>query len=219
MPAKVDLHELVDLVITTLDAKDPYTFEHSYRVADVSEMIAGQLGLSGQSTEIVHVAAHLHDIGKVGVSDVVLNKAGRLTASERLEMQSHSTIGFNILMRIPSLEQLSRIILHHHERLDGLGYPQGVDGNHIPLESRIIAVADAFDAITSHRPYRNAQPYEFGIEEIRRHSGTQFCPDCVAAFEKIFSRIAARLEKAAKGHHAFVGHEELMHSRMNPLDL
>ena len=167
LPEIVKLHELIDIVITILDARDPYTQEHSFRVAEYSELISENMGSDTDTHQRVHIAAHLHDIGKVGVSDYILNKPGKLAKEEMKEMQSHSRIGYNILKRIPMFQEISRIVLHHHERFDGGGYPKGLSGEAIPFESRIIAVADAFDAMTSDRPYRKGMPPEEAASEIR----------------------------------------------------
>lgn len=215
--SEVNIHSVVDLVVTTLDAKDPTTFEHSYRVAELTEWLADAMNLPRSRREALHIAAHLHDIGKVGVSDPVLNKVGPLSEDEKLQLQSHSVIGFNILNRLPSLARLARFVRHHHERWDGLGYPDGLAGESIPLESRIIALADSLDAMTSNRPYRYRKTYEWALQEVQDHAGSQFCPKCV---EILLSRKAElkillyhSRQQAQERHNAYVGHEELMHSR------
>ncbi len=181
----VSLHELIDVITTTLDARDPYTFEHSFRVAKYSEAISVAMGLDSEIHERVHIAAHIHDFGKVGVSDKVLNKPGKLTKEEMEEMQLHSRIGYNILQRLPLFRKLSNIVLYHHERVDGQGYPEGLSGVTIPLESRIIAVADAFDAMTSDRSYRAGRSFEDAAREINEHSGEQFSPIVVEHFNRV----------------------------------
>jgi putative nucleotidyltransferase with HDIG domain len=185
LPETVSLHELIDVVITTLDARDPYTLEHSFRVAEYAERISEDMGLDEDTRQRIHIAAHLHDIGKIGVSDAVLKKTGNLTKTEMKEMQSHSRIGYNILSRIPMFQEISRIVLYHHERFDGHGYPEGLKGEAIPLESRIIAVADAYDAMTSDRPYRKGMPPGDAVREISRHKGKQHCPLAVRHFNRI----------------------------------
>lgn len=211
----VTLHELVDMVITTLDARDPYTCAHSFRVAKYAEVIANHMKLDGIHRENVHIAAHLHDIGKIGVSDRILNKPGRLSAEEIKEMQWHPTIGFTILKRLPLFENIARIVLHHHERFDGCGYPQGLKGKEIPLESRIISVADAFDAMTSFRPYRNGIPADAAIREINSHSGDQFDPVVVGHFNAVSDHIVdrTRMHPPTTGDLSNPEHEYLMHSR------
>ncbi|GBC63511.1 HD-GYP domain-containing protein [Desulfonema ishimotonii] len=215
LPGTVDLHELVDIVNTILDARDPYTLEHSLRVAEYAEKIAADMRLDPCARQRVHIAAHFHDIGKIGVPDAVLNKPGRLTEEDRRAIQTHPRFGYNILRRLPALAVISEIVLYHHERFDGLGYPDGLRGERIPLESRIIAVADAFDAMTSDRPYRCGMSAEAAAGEIRRHAGGQFCPLVV----RHFNRVVHRFDVSAQGvfpscHFAFAGHEDLMHSKM-----
>lgn len=213
---KLSIHELIDVVVNILDARDPYTFIHSWRVAELSVLISESMALSKERVEKLHIASHLHDIGKIGVPDRVLNKAGKLTHEEVLYIQAHSRIGYNIIKRLPILEEISQIVLYHHERFDGLGYPDGLEGENIPLESRIISVADAFDAISSDRPYRKLRNFDECFKEINLHAGTQFCPFVVSHFNTINHRIPETLDKFGKheiDHLAFVGHEELMHSR------
>lgn len=179
---QVSSHELIDIVVNILDVRDPYTFRHSWRVAEIAVLIAREMGLPPDRVETLHIAAHLHDIGKIGVPDCVLNKPGRLTDEERRLMQSHPRIGCQILDRLVIFKNISPMVLHHHERFDGHGYPEGLAGEEIPLGSRIIAVADSFDAITSDRPYRKALSQDEGFREIALHVGDQFCPTVVRHF-------------------------------------
>lgn len=219
IPETVAFHELIDFVITTLDARDPYTYEHSFRVAHYSECLAKKMGLEAPRYQMIHMAAHLHDIGKIGVSDRILRKPGRLEPSEIEEMQSHARIGYNILNRLSLFQQVSTIVLHHHERFDGLGYPHGLKGDGIPLESRIIGIADAFDTITSDRPYRKGMPVAVAVKEINAHSGTQFDPAIVSHFNAIVDQMTGdhHFNFVQTGRFAFAGHEDLMHSRALPL--
>ncbi len=213
---KVGIHELVDVVVNILDARDPYTFLHSWRVAELSVLIAEDMGLPEDETRKIHIAAHLHDIGKIGVPDRILNKPGRLDHAEILQIQAHPRIGSNILERLPVLKEISTLVLFHHERFDGLGYPDGLEGEEIPLAARIVAVVDAFDALSSDRPYRKAKGYDECFQEIELHVGSQFCPVVVEHFLNIRRLVPGALDKFGKkeiGHIAFVGHEELMHSR------
>lgn len=175
-------HQLVDTIITVLDARDPYTYEHSWRVAHLSELIAQKMNIDKKWIDLIHIAAHLHDIGKVGVPDYVLNKTGRLTKSEFELMKAHPRIGFNIVNRINSLSETSNYILYHHESWDGSGYPIGLKGKEIPLGARIIAIADSFDAMTTKRSYKDAMTCEEAFKEIRRCRGKQFCPEVVDIF-------------------------------------
>jgi putative nucleotidyltransferase with HDIG domain len=212
----VRLDDIINIVIMTLDARDPYTYSHSERVAALSVLIATEMGFSEEAIEKVHIAAHLHDIGKIGVPDIVLNKEGRLSTEELAQMQSHSSIGYNILGKIELFKEIEVVVLHHHERFDGLGYPDNIKGEDIPLESRIIAVADSFDAITSDRPYRRGSGYQVGIDELNRHANDQFCPEVLRSFNEVKARIPPLLdmiESTTIKHMAYVGHEELIHSR------
>ena len=219
MPYKdlsVTLDDMVNIIIITLDARDPYTYSHSERVAALSVLIAESMGFSEEEIEKTHIAAHLHDIGKIGVNDVVLNKEGKLSKEEMIQMQSHSVIGYNILNKIDIFKEIEIIVLHHHERYDGEGYPDNLRAEDIPIHSRIISVADSFDAITSDRPYRRGSSYQVGIDEIGRHVNDQFCPIVVKAFNEAKDKIAPLLdtiEKVNIQHMAFVGHEDLIHSR------
>lgn len=173
------------------------------------------MGLPREKRKRINEAANFHDIGKIGIPDKVLNKTGKLTRKEMLYMQAHPRIGYNILARLPLFEDIAHIVLCHHERWDGLGYPNGLKEKQIPLESRIIAVADAFDAITSDRPYRKGQSVEFGVNEILEHKEEQFGPAVVDHFMNVYHAIPETIESApgALSAHAFDGHNDLMHSR------
>ena len=218
IPEHVCLHEVIDVVLTTLDARDPYTYEHSCRVALFSELMARELQLPPAIQQRIRVAAQLHDIGKIAITDQVLNKAGRLDRDEMIEIQRHPRIGYNILVRLPTFHEIATIVLHHHERFDGEGYPQRLAGEAIPLESRIIAVADAFDAMTSNRPYRKALSVDESLTEIRRHAGEQFDPLIAASLTRLRDLVLEHLSSGPTPingrHHAYVGHEDLMHSRI-----
>ena len=165
-----------------LDAKDEYTNGHSHRVAEYSVMIAEKMQFTPKDIETIKTAALLHDIGKIGIKDNVLNKPGKLDFKELYEVQQHPEIGANILKDVAALEKVSSIIRYHHERYDGLGYPDSVSGADLPIESAIIAVADAYDAMTSDRSYRKAMSHEAAIEIIKSGSGSQFHPNVVKVF-------------------------------------
>lgn len=213
---QVNTHEVIDIIVNILDARDPNTSVHSWRVAEVSGMIAEAMQLPEKEKGILHTAAHLHDIGKIGISDKILNKPGSLTAEENEQIQAHPRIGCNILGRLPMFREISMIVLYHHERFDGLGYPEGLTGENIPLASRIISTADTIDAITADRPYRKAKSAEECFLEMELHTGSQFCPTVISYATMIKDDIEGVLnELKIKGikHYAFVGHEELMHSR------
>ncbi|MFZ2223383.1 MAG: HD domain-containing phosphohydrolase [Candidatus Deferrimicrobium sp.] len=179
----------IDSLIRTLEAKDFYTRGHSQRVTLISMAIAEELGMAGQELEDLHRASVLHDLGKIGVREAVLNKPGRLSDTEFAEIIRHPETAVRILEPIPFFLPLLPTILHHHERFDGRGYPSRLSGRSIPLASRIMAIADTFDAMTSTRAYRNALPVADAIAEIRRCSGTQFDPDIVPAFLACQSKI------------------------------
>lgn len=187
-----DLNRLFLSTITAfakaIEAKDPYTRGHSERVRDISVAIARELGLEKQNLKDLEITALLHDIGKIGISETVLRKPGKLDDNEFAEIKKHPGIGAEILGSIRQLETAIPGIKHHQERFDGKGYPDGLKGDKIPLFGRIIAVADTFDAMTSDRPYRNRLSDETAIAELEKYSGIQFAPDCVKAFIKAYSK-------------------------------
>jgi len=181
-------HEVIDCLITALEAKDPYTSGHSSKVADMSHELGKAMGLRGVVLEDVHLAAHLHDIGKLSIPESILNKQGKLLPHERAQIEAHSEIGFNILSQSKGLKNIAKIVLCHHERWDGKGYPLGLKGEKIPLGARIIAVADSIDAMTSDRPYRQAMTWEQCREEVLRNKGLQFDSLVVEAAEKLWGK-------------------------------
>jgi len=172
----------VRALVAAIDAKDPYTRGHSENVMKYSVSIANELGLEAEEKEKVKLAGLLHDIGKIGTHTEILRKVGKLTEEDRRQIQKHPEVGANIIFAVKHLAPLYPIILHHHERFDGNGYPVGLRGEAIPLGARIIAVADAFDAMISARPYRPAKSKERVIAEMRSESGFQFDPHILDAF-------------------------------------
>jgi HD-GYP domain-containing protein (c-di-GMP phosphodiesterase class II) len=172
----------------TIDLRDPYTAGHSRRVAAYSRLLALDLGFSDNDARQIEHAALLHDIGKVGVPDAVLFKNGPLDDEERLLIRGHPVIGASLLSDIPSMCDIYPCILHHHERWDGRGYPDGLAAEDIPFGARIIAVADSFDAMTTDRPYRAGLGADAAIAELLRGEGTQFDARCVAAFVQLVLR-------------------------------
>lgn len=172
-------------LISSIQARDHYTEEHSQRVTETSLKIAAQLNCSKKDMESLRIASVLHDVGKIAVPDSVLLKPGSLTLEEFLIIKNHPTIGENILRPVILLESERKIIQCHHERWDGKGYPLGLTGTEIPYLARIMAVADSFDAMTSNRPYRPAMPLEKAIEELVKNKNTQFDEEIVDAFVKI----------------------------------
>jgi putative nucleotidyltransferase with HDIG domain len=178
----------LEALSATVDARDTYTAGHSRRVALSARVIAEELGLSGDELELVDQAALLHDIGKIGVPDAVLLKEGPLTAAEWVVMRSHPEEGARIIERLGYLDAVVPGIRHHHERMDGRGYPDGLLGDEIPLAARIIHVADALDAMTTKRLYREERSFEEALDEIRRGRGSDFCAQCVDAFERAVAK-------------------------------
>ena len=172
-------HDLIAAIITALEERDSYTQCHSMRVADMSQLICKLLNLSNDETELIHIAAHLHDIGKIGIEDSILRKKERLTDDEWQIIKSHSQKGYNILYKIKTFAEIAKIVLHHHERFDGTGYPEGIENYEIPLGSRIIAIADSIDAMMSSRVYRAGMSSEKCKEEIAKNSGKMYDPDIV----------------------------------------
>jgi len=173
---EINYHEIIDCITCALDARDSYTAGHSQRVSDMALKVCQLIGFKERDIEKIHIAAHLHDIGKIGVPDAVLNKAGRLTDEEFESIKKHPVIGAEILGKSHMLSELSDIVLMHHERYDGLGYPLGKAGTDIPVGARIIAICDSIDAITSNRCYRKAHDFEYCYNEIKKNLGKMYDP-------------------------------------------
>lgn len=192
--------ETIRALTGAVEAKDPYTKGHSDVVTNYAVLIAREMGFSEEELRNVEIAGRLHDIGKIGIPEAILNKPGKLTDEERKVIEEHPKIGAHILKNAPSLKEIMPVMLYHHERYDGRGYPTGLAGETIPLEARIMAVADSFNAMTSDRPYRKALPLEVAIDELKRCSGGQFDPEVVGVFLKILAREkeAFRKEKEKK---------------------
>lgn len=176
--------ETISALTNAIDAKDKYTFGHANRVADYAVEIARNMKFGEGSIDKIKTAAILHDIGKIGIHDYILNKPGKLEVSEYAEIQKHPMIGYNILNQVNNLTEVAIIIKYHHERYEGGGYPEGIGGDNIPIESYILAVADSFDAMTSDRPYRKAMMPQEAIDIVISESGRQFHPLVVEAFKK-----------------------------------
>ena len=180
-----------------VETKDLYTRGHSERVARGSAMIAQEVGMRGSRVEAIRYAGMLHDVGKLGVPTTVLRKNGPLTEEEFAAIQLHPMRGIEIVREIGFLDEALAGIMHHHERIDGLGYPMGLAGDEIPEFARVIAVADAFDAMTSNRSYRGARSIEDAVADLRKWSGTQFDPVLVEAFVAALSRAGWHQPQAA----------------------
>lgn len=177
----------INALVSTIDARDSYTAEHAIRVMNYSKLIGEEMGLSANKIAQLMMAAQLHDIGKIGMPDAVLLKQGRLSNDEYDLIKTHPDVGIAILKHYPNFESILPAIRHHHERYDGEGYPCGLSAKEIPLESRIIAVADAYDAMTTNRPYRTSLTALAARQELSNNSGTQFDPDITDIFLNILS--------------------------------
>lgn len=198
-----DLLRVVQALTNAVEAKDVYTEGHLKRVSDFAVMVAEAMGVSGQRLEMIFFGSMLHDIGKIGVPEAVLAKEGPLTLEETRVMQRHAEIGARILQDLDVLRDAAPIVLHHQERWDGRrdgkhpGYPAGLRGEAIPLGARIIAVVDAFDAMTTDRPYRRALAVEEAVEELRREAGAQFDPTVVEVFTELLAEHPWKAEQVA----------------------
>lgn len=186
---------------SALDFRDNETGGHSDRVVGYMELLLEQMNIHGSDLATLRRGALLHDVGKIGVPDNVLRKPTALSESEWAVMKRHPEFGAQIISGIPFLEEVARIVRHHHERWDGMGYPDGLKGEHIPLGARIFAVGDSFDAMTSDRPYRRALLIDAAREEIRRCAGSQFDPNVVTAFLSIPVAKLARIADDAPHTH------------------
>lgn len=198
-------------LVAALDARDRYTAGHSAAVAVYSRDIAAAMGLSREKQRVAHLAGLLHDIGKVGLPAGILESSAPLTYLQRKQMESHATSGERILSNVLEYADIARIVRHHHERVDGFGYPDGLRDSEIPLISRIIGVADAYSAMTSGRPYRPAISCAIACERIAEAAGTQFDREVVAAFEEI---LASASEPYSAGAHADFAVEAQRHPRL-----
>ena len=184
--------EQVYALAITVDGRDPHTPGHSKRVATASEMVGKAIGVSQKELADLHVASLLHDIGKVSIADSILTKPGELTGDEWELLRSHSAEGARIVGHVTGLAVLAPMILHHHERYDGTGYPDGLKGQDIPLGARIIGVADAYDTMTTPRPYRYVMSQDEALGELRRCSGAQFDPEFIEAFCRAIGEAASQ---------------------------
>jgi putative two-component system response regulator len=176
------LFEALKALASAVDAKDPYTARHSMRVTRLSLILADALGLTSDEKYVLELSAWMHDVGKIGVPDHILTKSSRLTAEEFEIMKTHAVKGSEIVGHIEDLTRVADVIRHHHERLDGRGYPDGLRGEAIPLLSRIILIADSFEAMTSDRSYREGPGRDRALAELRRNTRTQFDLDLVEVF-------------------------------------
>jgi HD-GYP domain-containing protein (c-di-GMP phosphodiesterase class II) len=180
-----------------IESRDPYTRGHSARVTALAEAIARRLGWSEEQLRCLHLGGPLHDVGKLSVPGRILCKPGPLTSEELAEIRTHPETGARLIEPIEPARGALPYVLHHHERWDGSGYPHGLAGPAIPIEARVLAVADAFDAMTSNRPYRRALDDEEALAEIARCAGTQFDPEVARAFLELWADGPLRLPEAA----------------------
>lgn len=183
-------YNTVETLVRTIQAKDPYTSGHSTRVSRYSLLIAEKLGMSTREKHQTYLASMLHDIGKIGIPDELLNRPGKLSEEEMEQVRGHVEVGASMLEMLGEMHPIVPLIRHHHEAYDGSGYPDGLRGEEIPLISRIVAVADIYDAMTSDRPYRTRRTHQESIDEIRRVTGTKLDPRVVGAFIQVLSEIA-----------------------------
>jgi HD domain-containing protein/PilZ domain-containing protein len=177
--------ETLEVLGRALDLRDTETAGHSYRVQRYSVEIAGKMGCPRSQVNDIGRGARVHDIGKIGIPDSILLKPGKLNRDERDLMRTHCWLGYNLLRPVQALRPASEIVLAHHEKYDGRGYPYGLEGSRIPLGARVFSVADTLDAITTDRPYRRALPLAYAYQEIQRESGRQFDPQVVEVFRSI----------------------------------
>ena len=186
-PPRTDrLHQTLQSLVKTVNDHDTYTGGHSCRVATMSGDLARILGFRKDEVAFVQQAGLVHDIGKIGIPDKVLNKTTPLSPQERYLVRLHPILGASILSRMPGMDRLVPIVLHHHECWDGSGYPSGVSGVRVPMEARIILVVDAFDAMTSNRPYGRVLGTEEALAELRAHAASQFDPMLVDAMHEAY---------------------------------
>ncbi|MBE3591825.1 MAG: HD-GYP domain-containing protein [Thermoanaerobacter sp.] len=188
MDSKQSYYDTINVLVKALDAKDKYTAGHSKNVEKISALLCREFGFSESHTEMVRIASLLHDIGKIGVKEEVLNKPGKLTDEELSIIREHPQKSYEILRDVPALKEASLWVKYHHEWYDGSGYPDGIKGDEIPLEAQILSLADVFDALVSDRPYRKAFSQEEAYRIIVANEGTQFSPKIINAFKKAFEK-------------------------------
>jgi len=186
------LQAMADLI----ENRDPYTHDHTESVSSWAGRLAERMGLDAKEVWMVSVAGRLHDLGKVAVSDSILLKPGKLTVDEMRQMHQHCRVGYDVLVRFSNLQGVARLIRAHHERYDGAGYPDGLSGSNIPLGAAIIAIADAFDAMTTDRPYRKGMPAQAALDILRQGLGRQWHPIADATFMEMVLEDEAKKKPA-----------------------
>jgi putative two-component system response regulator len=192
----VPLESVLKTLEQTVEAKDDITGGHQQRLGAYASLVGERLGLSGRALDALRTGARLHDVGKIGVDDAILRKPGALTADEYIQVQQHTIIGEQILAPLCLSTPITAIVRYHHERWDGRGYPDGLMGKDIPLGARIVAVADAFDAMTAERPYSQPMTVEAAIERLRAGAGAQWDPEVVRAMLEVLAQILPCRERA-----------------------
>lgn len=188
----------ITVMAQAVEMRDPYTGGHTLRVTAYSQLLSQHLQLSADDQRLIRIGTPLHDIGKIGIDDAILRKPGRLTPEEFAIMKTHTVKGAAILATVPDLEPVIPIARSHHEQWSGQGYPDGLAGEKIPRLARIVAVADAYDAMTSDRPYRKGMPAQVAFDEVKNQAGKQFDPDCAKGFLAIQERIVEEMQLNAK---------------------
>jgi putative nucleotidyltransferase with HDIG domain len=195
---KQERMDIISSFVHAVERRDFYTYGHSQHVAEYAKVLGEAIGLPEDELDKLYNGGLLHDIGKILIPDRVLLKPGKLTQEEYEIIKEHPIQGVNMIQHIASLQEYLPIVRHHHERLDGKGYPDGLKGENIPLLARIVCIADAFDAMTSKRVYRSNMPFQTALEELVRCSGTQFDPDLVAVFVKIIPEKYPDFKRSAR---------------------
>jgi putative nucleotidyltransferase with HDIG domain len=193
------LRQLINTMASVIDAREPWVLGHSQRVAQYAVALGTELGLTAGELAVVQTGGLLHDLGKIGVPEAILNKPDRLTDAEYQAMKEHAAIGERILADITSLRDVTRIVGEHHERYDGTGYPRGTGGEAISLGGRIVALADALDAILSDRPYSQAKSLEWALDEMDRCAGAHFDPRVVVALHRVVATRGSEFFQASIG--------------------
>lgn len=202
--------ESLQAMSSALDSRDNETQGHSLRVTAYSWLLARQMGIKGEELEMLYRGALLHDVGKIGIPDAILRKEGPLDEMEWAIMRTHVNMGVKMLAHIDFLRPALEVIRCHHERWDGLGYPEGLRGEEIPMSARIFAVCDTYDAITSDRPYRASKSHETAVAELSRFAGSQFCPAVVEAFLQLPKDTLERVRELSLQDIQFLSLEEIL---------
>ena len=192
--------DTIEILRYTVEAKDPYTRGHSDRVSEFSVLIGNKMGLDAETIHILQIGGLFHDIGKIGIPDSILLKESKLDDNEYSQIKNHPSIGAHMLGNAEIFKDIIPVVLHHHEKYDGNGYPSKLAGNDIPLVARIAAIADTFDAMTSKRTYRDALPIEVVIEEFQRCSGTQFDPEITNIFLDILKNDYNKIQEIQENY-------------------